>query len=99
MGQRFDNDWPQVSIFMQNPATIETMTRKAGSPRPSLPHSPFNQSGKPSETPTYEHGDRVTHDRHGLGRVVEIEGTTCVVEFGADTLRRFPLSDKKLSKL
>lgn len=75
------------------------MTKKAGSPRQSLPHSPFNKTATAEDHPSYENGDRVTHDKHGLGRIVDIEGTTCVVEFGTEVLRRFPLADKRLSKL
>jgi hypothetical protein len=51
------------------------------------PGSPF----KPPKTvpvEVFEVGDRVTHDRCGLGRVVELEGEAAVhVDFNGRTVR------------
>lgn len=40
-------------------------------------------------------GQRVTHDRHGLGRVVDVRGATVTVDFGAGG-RRTVQADKQL---
>jgi hypothetical protein len=62
------------------------MTRTAVA-RHTLATSPFKaQPVAPIET--YEVGDRVSHDRHGLGRVVAVEGASAViVAFGEQRLR------------
>ena len=56
---------------------------KPAAPSRHLPSSPF----KPPVTPPLKQfamGDRVTHDEHGLGRVVGIEDETAVlVDFGS----------------
>ncbi|UNO39087.1 hypothetical protein [Streptomyces sp. MST-110588] len=58
------------------------MTKSAAARR-QLPASPF----KTSPAPPPEHfavGDRVTHDEHGLGRVIGAEGEIAVlVDFGS----------------
>jgi hypothetical protein len=36
--------------------------------------------------PQYAVDDRVTHDRHGLGRVVRIDGDRVNVKFGSQTV-------------
>ncbi|MEU5308084.1 hypothetical protein [Streptomyces sp. NPDC021562] len=62
------------------------MTKPAASKR-HLPTSPF----KAPATPTPKHfavGDQVTHDVHGLGRVVGIEdGIAVLVNFGSEQVR------------
>ncbi|WP_441247736.1 hypothetical protein [Kitasatospora sp. McL0602] len=62
------------------------MTRTAAA-RHTLPTSPFKaQPVAPIET--YEVGDRVNHDRYGLGRITGVEGEAAViVDFGAQRLR------------
>ena len=48
--------------------------------------SPF----EPRPEPVIEEfavGDRVTHDLHGLGRVIGVEANAVAVDFGAKTLR------------
>ncbi len=48
-----------------------------------LASSPFAPPAQPA-TRNYEVGQRVTHDAHGLGRVVSTSGTTAVtVDFGS----------------
>ena len=58
------------------------MTKSAASRR-HLPASPF----KAPVAPPLKHfavGDRVTHDEHGLGRVIGIEdGIAVLVDFGS----------------
>ncbi|KIZ13384.1 hypothetical protein [Streptomyces natalensis] len=62
------------------------MTKPAVTRR-HLPSSPF----KPPVTPPLKQfamGDRVTHDEHGLGRVIGIEDETAVlVDFGSLQVR------------
>ena len=44
-------------------------------------------------------GDRVSHDRHGLGRAVKLDGEYAViVDFGGD-LRRVALNSPRLERL
>jgi hypothetical protein len=53
--------------------------RPAGSPFKTAPPVPVE---------VFEVGDRVTHDRCGLGRVVNVEGDSAVhVEFASQTVR------------
>ena len=58
---------------------------RAVSRRP--PGSPFSTPA-PRPVKVFEVGDRVTHDRCGLGRVVDVEPDVAVhVEFGQQTVR------------
>ncbi|MFJ8436145.1 hypothetical protein ACIQ9P_33075 [Kitasatospora sp. NPDC094019] len=67
------------------------MTKFAAVRRP-LPSSPFKA---PVEAPRkhFAVGDRVTHDRYGLGRVVDVEGDgdiAVLVDFGSRQERLTP---------
>ncbi|WP_338674746.1 hypothetical protein V1460_18450 [Streptomyces sp. SCSIO 30461] len=61
---------------------------KRPAPRRHMPTSPFKA---PAEPPLkhFAPGDRVSHDRHGLGRVVAMEpaSETAVVDFGTYQVR------------
>lgn len=47
----------------------------------------------------YEPGDRVSHDKYGLGRVESVEeGASVVIDFGG-TRRRVALTSAQLNKL
>jgi hypothetical protein len=46
----------------------------------------------------FEVDDRVTHDKYGLGRVVAVEGSAVVVDFGG-TRVRIPSPYSNFSKL
>ena len=76
------------------------MSSRGNGGRRIIPNSPFSTpqpAAEPAET--YEVGDQVCHDRHGLGRVIEITGNTeLVADFGS-TVRRIPLPSAKLTKL
>lgn len=52
-----------------------------------LPGSPFNN--QPEAPPVEEFAvlDLVTHDRYGLGKVISVEQTTVVVDFGTSRVR------------
>ncbi|MGH8893785.1 MAG: hypothetical protein ACRDWY_10860 [Actinomycetes bacterium] len=63
------------------------MDRSRAAIRRHLPTSPFQaQVAKPVEQ--FEVGDRVTHDRFGLGTVIGVEeGVAATVDFGAQRVR------------
>lgn len=65
-----------------------------------LPSSPFNNLRVPPPAPEqFEVGQRVTHDRHGLGRVVALEGDEAsIVDFG-DRRVRVMLASGRLHSL
>jgi hypothetical protein len=51
--------------------------------RRHLPGSPFNVPVVEEPVETYERHDLVTHDKYGLGSVIEVEGEASVlVDFG-----------------
>ena len=53
-----------------------------------LPSSPFKPPPEPPPVERYALDDLVTHDKYGLGRVVEVEGDTAViVDFAPRTVR------------
>ncbi len=54
-----------------------------------LATSPFNKLREPPPPPQlFVVGQRVTHDRHGLGRVVAVEGDVAsIVDFGDRKVR------------
>ncbi|MDQ2756729.1 MAG: hypothetical protein M3Y71_09215 [Actinomycetota bacterium] len=61
--------------------------------------SPFRREPE-LPTPDWQVDERVTHDRHGLGRVVRINGSRMYVRFGDQTIdvdcrspRIHPLAD------
>ncbi|MER5731875.1 hypothetical protein OHS33_32915 [Streptomyces sp. NBC_00536] len=62
------------------------MTKSAGTRR-HLPASPFKAATAPPLR-VFVVGDRVTHDQHGLGRVIAIEdGIAVLVDFGSSRMR------------
>ncbi|MGN6634128.1 MAG: hypothetical protein ACTHJ6_01530 [Oryzihumus sp.] len=75
-------------------------------PMPSSParqpfKSPFNLAREAAVRPVerFEVGERVTHDRHGLGRVTACDGEAAVyVDFGHG-VRRVTLPTSKLHRL
>lgn len=73
------------------------MSARSSVRRP-LPTSPFqNLAAPPSQI--FEVDDRVTHDRHGLGRVVRLESDSVVhVAFGPH-VRRISLPNPKVTRL
>lgn len=65
-----------------------------------LASSPFNDRRKPAPPrEPFTVGQRVTHDRHGLGRVVGLEGdVSTLVDFG-DRVIRVPVTSGRLHPL
>ncbi|GAA3104340.1 hypothetical protein GCM10010530_30250 [Kribbella aluminosa] len=54
----------------------------------------------PSTPKTFEVGDRVSHDKEGVGRITAVEGAEAVVvEFGDGRLLRVPAPFQKLHVL
>jgi ATP-dependent DNA helicase UvrD/PcrA len=51
-----------------------------------------------ADVPALEEGDRVNHQRYGLGRVLEIEGTRAKIDFG-DQVMWLVLRNAPLQKL
>jgi hypothetical protein len=66
--------------------------------RRPLPTSPFQATAAPA-VEKFSIDDRITHDRHGLGRVVMLESESVVhVAFGAQ-VRRIALPNPKVTRL
>ncbi|MDQ3358193.1 MAG: hypothetical protein M3520_04915 [Actinomycetota bacterium] len=65
-----------------------------------LATSPFNKRRLQAPEPQqFEIGERVTHDRYGLGRVVGVEGLIATrVDFG-NRILRVPLGGSDLHRL
>ena len=73
------------------------MRPRQSAQRPRPASSPFHAEPAP-ERPAFEVDDRVTHDRHGLGRVVRLEGDRLHVKFGSQTVS-VPASSPRLHLL
>jgi hypothetical protein len=72
---------------------------RAGPGRRYLPGSPFNVPVVEEPVEIYERRDLVTHDKYGLGRVLDVEDQTAVlVDFGTQRMR-IALPCAKLFKL
>ncbi|MPY58062.1 CarD family transcriptional regulator [Streptomyces spongiae] len=60
---------------------------KPSAPKRHLPTSPF-RAPIPPPLKQFAVGDQVTHDMHGLGRVIGIEeGVAALVDFGSTQVR------------
>jgi hypothetical protein len=51
-----------------------------------FPGSPFQADSEPT-IEQFEFGDLVSHDAHGMGRVVGAEANAVTVDFGTQTVR------------
>jgi hypothetical protein len=72
---------------------------RVGPGRRYLPGSPFNTPVIEEPAETYEQSDLVTHDKYGLGSVLEVDGETAIViDFGTRRMR-LALPCAKLFKL
>ena len=67
--------------------------------RRHLATSPFPPPAPPPPVEVFTEGERVSHDRYGLGRVVLLEGDTAVVVDFGDRRLRIPAPFHKLTKL
>ena len=52
-----------------------------------LPGSPFNTTAVARPVKEFAVSDQVTHDRYGLGRVIEVGESNVLVDFGDHTER------------
>jgi hypothetical protein len=63
------------------------MRQRPGGSRRHLSSSPFHPPVQPP-VESYAENDRVSHDRYGLGRVIDVEGEVAViVAFGSQKVR------------
>jgi hypothetical protein len=63
-----------------------------------LPGSPFNTPTVVRPVKEFALSDQVTHDRYGLGRVIEVDESTVLVDFG-DHQERINEPYPKLTRL
>lgn len=64
-------------------------------PRRVLPTSPFQRfETPPATTDGYSIGDRVTHDRLGLGRIIAIDPQFLTVDFSGGIVRQLKAGTK-----
>jgi hypothetical protein len=68
--------------------TVAVVKPTRAASRRYLPGSPFNVPVVEEPVETYERHDLVTHDKYGLGSVLEVEGAAAVlVDFGPQRVR------------
>ena len=77
---------------------LSSMTQRTAR-RPVLPASPFNvlREAKPVERLAVD--DRLTHDRHGLGRVIGVESESILLVDLGSTIRRVTYPNTKVTRL
>jgi hypothetical protein len=63
-------------------AVSEMKPRRAVPARRYLPTSPFNAPVADEPVDCYEPRDLVTHDKYGLGTVLDVQDEAVVVDFG-----------------
>src|SRR5262245_24044318 len=67
--------------------------------RRHLTSSPFAPPAEPPPVEVYAAGERVLHDRYGLGRVLRVEGGSAVIVDFGDRHVRITAPFKRLAKL
>lgn len=55
--------------------------------RKHLATSPFQPPAEPPPVEVFDLDDRVSHDKYGLGRVIEVTDDAVVVDFGTSRVR------------
>ncbi len=76
------------------------MSPVTSAPRRVLATSPFkNRQEVAASTSDFSVGDRVTHDRRGMGRVVAVDEQFVTVEFGPGEVCRVPAGARGFSRL
>ncbi|MQY05812.1 hypothetical protein [Actinomadura macrotermitis] len=63
-----------------------------------LPTSPFKAPEAPAPLEVFAVDDRVSHDKYGLGRVIGVDDSAVLVDFGPQKVR-VPAPFSKLCKL
>jgi hypothetical protein len=75
------------------------MNSASGRNRRHLPSSPFKPPPEDPPVEQFELDDLVTHDKYGLGRVIDVEGdASVVVDFGTKKVR-ITTPSTKMTKL
>lgn len=78
---------PPVGVSRTDPGDTGVVTsRRPSGPTTYSARSPFVQAVE-SPVETFAVGDRVTHDRFGLGKVIVLESAAVLVDFGAQRAR------------
>ncbi|MDQ2582458.1 DNA helicase PcrA [Saccharothrix yanglingensis] len=93
-------DWRRVEPRRSAPSAPTSWGRSSSSPRPA----PVNNQWKDTPAIKLDVGDRVTHDKYGLGRVVAVDGSgpraTATIDFGGSgTVRLMLIGGVPLVKL
>jgi hypothetical protein len=84
---------------IEEQAVSDMSPRRAGPARRYLPGSPFNTPVTEEPAESYEPRDLVSHDKYGLGSVLDVQGQDAVVvDFGTHR-RRITLPCAKLVRL
>ena len=73
-------------------------SRAAAQRQRHLPGSPFKAPAPAPPAETFAIDDQVTHDKYGLGVIVDVEDHAVLVDFRPHQ-RRIPLPCAKLTKL
>lgn len=81
-----------------HPAHTEGMKPARAATRRFLPTSPFKPPPPAPPAEQFALQDQVTHDTYGLGRVIRVDDTALVVDFGTQRVR-IATPCAKLSKL
>ncbi|MQA96499.1 MAG: hypothetical protein GEV11_18315 [Streptosporangiales bacterium] len=55
--------------------------------RKHLATSPFKPPAEPPPVEVFDLDDRVSHDKYGLGRVIEVSPDAVIVDFGPSRVR------------
>jgi hypothetical protein len=74
------------------------MKASSAATRRHLPGSPFNAPAQPRPAETFAVADQVTHDKYGLGVILDVEDNAVLVDFRPHQ-RRILLPCAKLTKL
>ncbi|GAA3461164.1 DNA helicase PcrA [Saccharothrix longispora] len=93
-------DWRRVEPRRSAPSAPTSWGHSSSSPRPA----PVNNQWKDTPAIKLDVGDRVTHDKYGLGRVVAVDGSgpraTATIDFGGSgTVRLMLIGGVPLVKL
>jgi hypothetical protein len=78
---------------------LVTMSHHPAGPRRHLATSPFKPPDPEPPAECFAVGDKVTHDKYGLGTVTGVEeGTALIIDFGSH-VQRILTPSAKLSRL
>jgi hypothetical protein len=82
--RRRDRGEPGVAIWR----ILKVMKPARAATRRFLPTSPFKAPPDPPPAEQFAVQDQVTHDKHGLGRVISIDDDTAlIIDFGTQKVR------------